>query len=72
MLTIPSRRAVSVMRAAKAGSLPASASASTTAASFAERVTRARISERAATESPGFSHSLLGAWAAALAETGRR
>ncbi len=57
---IPKARAVLVMRAAKALSLPEMFSAMVAATSFAERVTKALMAFSTAKVSPGFSPSLEG------------
>ena len=69
VFAMPSSCAVRVMRRAKAASLPERFSAMVTAASLADKVTMARMASPAVIVSPGFSHSLTGACAAACAET---
>ena len=66
---MPSARAFRVIIAAKASSLPAIASATTTEASLAERVTIPLIASSTSIVLPGFRPSLVGDCSEALCET---
>ena len=68
---MPSWRAFWVIMRAKLASSPPSASASTTAASLADRVTKPMMASRTVTEPPGGMPILVGGALAALVDTGK-
>ncbi len=67
---MPSARALLVISAAKSSSVPEMASATTTAASFADLVTKPRIASSTSRFCPGRRPSLVGACTDARSDTG--